>query len=79
MSNYILLEGFTLYAFLFITITIVVIGFIGFAVAIKRDNRLDEMQEELYEQRAKNIALNRENMRLKLKYGGLKDGEKVDI
>ena len=79
MSNYILLEGFTLYAFLFITITIVVIGFIGFAVAIKRDNRLDEMQEELYEQRAKNIALNRENMRLELKYGGLKDGEKVDI
>lgn len=79
MTNYILLEGLTLYVFLFLTIAVISIGFIGFATGIKRDEKLEEMREELFEERSKVIALNRENMRLKLKYGGLKDGEKIDI
>lgn len=79
MTNYILLEGLTLYAFLFITLTIIIIGFIGFVVAIKRDERLEEMREELFEERSKVIALNRENMRFKLKYGELEGGEKIDV
>ena len=79
MTNYILLEGLTLYAFLFITLTIIIIGFIGFVVAIKRDDTVEELRGELLEERSKVIALNRENMRLKLKYGGLKGGEKIDV
>ena len=79
MTNYILLEGLTLYAFLFITLTIIIIGFIGFVVAIKRDDTVEELRGELLEERAKVIALNRENINLKLKYGGLKGGEKIDV
>lgn len=77
--NYILLEGFEIYVFLFLIIALTLIGLIGIIAAIKSDNKAERLKDQLYEEREKNIELNRDNMRFKLKYGELKAGEKVDV
>lgn len=79
MNNYILLEGIEVYVFLFLFLSLVIIGMIGIVASIKHDLRFEKIKEELNEQKMKTIALNRENMRLKLKYGELKVGENVDV
>lgn len=79
MVNYILLEGIEMYVFLFLFIALTIMSLIGFWVGIKKDDETDKLKDLLYEEREKNIVLNRENMRLKLKYGELKVGEKVDV
>ena len=79
MVNYILLEGIEMYVFLFLIIVLTLISLIGLIAAINSDNKADKLKTLLYEEREKTITLNRENMRLKLKYGELKVGEKVDV
>lgn len=79
MVNYILLEGIEMYVFIFLFITLAIMSLIGFWVGVKKDDDADKLKDLLHEEREKNIVLNRENMRLKLKYGELKVGEKVDV
>lgn len=79
MNNYILLEGIEVYVFVFLLLTLVTIGFIGIITGIKHDMRYDRLRDELEDAELKLLDLNRENMRLKLKHGELKVGEKVDI
>ena len=79
MVNYIVLEGIEMYVFIFIIATLALIGIIGLISSINGDFKADKLRAELYEEREKNISLNRYNMRLKLKCGELKVGEKVDV
>lgn len=79
MNNYILLEGIEIYVFVFLLLTLVAIGLIGIITGIKHDVRYDRLRGELEDAELKLLDLNRENMRLKLKHGELKAGEKVDI
>lgn len=79
MNNYILLEGIEIYVFVFLLLTLVAIGLIGIITGIKHDVRYDRLRGELEDAELKLLDLNRENMRLKLKHGELKVGEKVDI
>ena len=79
MVNYIILEGIEMYVFLFLILALTLIGLIGLIAAINSDDKADKLKDKLYEEREKTIALNRDNMRLKLKCGELKVGEKVDV
>lgn len=79
MVNYIILEGIEMYVFLFLIIVLTLIGLIGLIAAINSDNKAAKLKDQLYEEREKAISLNRDNMRLKLKCGELKVGEKVDV
>lgn len=79
MNNYILLEGIEIYVFMFLILTFVVIGCVGLITGIKHDMRYDRLRDELESTKLKLINLNRENMRLKLKHGDLKVGEKIDV
>lgn len=79
MVNYILLEGIEMYVFLFLIIALTLIGLIGLIATINSDNKAEKLKDQLYKEREKNIYLNRDNMRLKLKCGELKAGEKVDV
>lgn len=77
--NYILIDGLAIYVFLILIIALVIIGITGLWASISSDIKLSELKDELYGEREKNIFLNRDNMRLKLKCGELKVGEKVDV
>ncbi len=77
--NYIFIEGLALYVFMALFILVTVSGFIGLWVSISSDVKAKKLKDELYEAREKNISLNRDNMRLKLKCGELRVGEKVDV
>lgn len=79
MTNYIVLEGLALYVFLALFIVLMVIAVIGFIYGITGDSKRDMLRDELYRERERNIGLNRDNMRLKLKCGELRMGEKVDV
>jgi hypothetical protein len=79
MTNCIVLESIESHVSLFLVLMIAIIGFIGFAVALKGESKIEKIKSELYEEREKNINLNRDNMRLKLKCGELKAGERVDV
>lgn len=79
MNNYILLEGIEIYVFLFLFLTLTAIAFIGITTGIKHDMRYDSLRDRLEDTELELLDLNRENMRLKLKCGELKVGEKVDI
>ena len=79
MSNCIVIEGLTLYVFLLLILCMALIGLVGLWSAIKSDLKAEKLRERLFEEREKSIYLNRENMRLKLKHGELKVGEKVDV
>lgn len=79
MSNCIVMEGLTLYVFLLLILCMALIGLVGLWSAIKSDLKAEKLRERLFEEREKSIYLNRENMRLKLKYGELKVGEKIDV
>lgn len=77
--NYIFIEGLALYVFLFLIVALAIIGIVGLWSAVSRDIEREKLKDELYCERGKAISLSRENMRLKLKYGELKVGEKVDV
>ena len=77
--NYILIEGLALYIFLLMLLLLFVIGVVGFAIGIKGDIKRERLKDELHCERERCISLSRENMRLRLKYGELKAGEKVDV
>jgi hypothetical protein len=79
MVNYIVFEGIEMYIFLFLIISLTICGLIGFIVGISNDDKADKYKNQFYIERQKNIELHRENMRLKLKCGELKAGEKVDV
>ena len=79
MSDYIYFEGIAVYIFILLIATILILGVIGFVSALKKDEILEEMREQFYEERERSIELNRENMRLKLKCGELKVGENTDV
>lgn len=79
MINYIVLEGIEMYVFIFLVFIIAITGLIGLISSINGDFKADKLRAKLYEEREKNISLNRDNMRLKLKCGELKVGEKVDV
>ena len=77
--NYIFIEGLALYVLLFLIVALAVIGVVGLWSAVSRDIEREKLKDELYCERGKVISLSRENMRLKLKYGELRVGEKVDV
>lgn len=79
MNNYIVLEGIEIYVFIFLVLTLASIGLIGLAVGIKHDARYEQIKDELGFAELRAIELNRENLRLKLKCGELKAGEKIDV
>lgn len=79
MTNYIVLEGLALYVFLVLFIVLMLLTLIGFFYAVAGDSKRDALRAELRREREINIGLNRDNMRLKLKCGELRVGEKVDV
>lgn len=79
MASYVVLEGFVLYFFMIFFLLLAVACLIGLISAISSDAKNDKLKQELYQEREKNIGLNRDNMRLKLKCGELRVGEKVDV
>lgn len=79
MASYVVLEGFVLYFFMIFFLLLAVACLIGLISAISSDAKNDKLKQALYQERAKNIGLYRDNMRLKLKCGELRVGEKVDV
>ena len=79
MASYVVLEGFVLYCFILFFLFLAIACLIGLISAISSDAKNDKLKLALYQERAKNIGLYRDNMRLKLKCGELKVGEKVDV
>ena len=77
--NVIMLEGIGLYIVLAILLFMVAAITALACSGIKQDEKNEILREQLFEEREKNIKLNHANMRLKLKYGELKVGEKVDV
>ncbi len=73
--NVIVLEGIGLYIvlaiFLFMTIAASLLAWSG----IRQDEKNEILREQLFEEREKNIKLNHDNMRYKLKYGELDPGK----
>lgn len=78
MINYIVLEGIEMYVFLFLILFVSTIGIISLLVAINSDNKVQQLREDLHEEKEKNTTLNHANFHLKLKYGlfDVEDGEK---
>lgn len=76
--NCILLDGISLYIFIVLLVYLIVTGVLFglgyFSVLQKKD----ELKDRLYQERAKNISLRKENFRFKLKYGELEVGESVN-
>lgn len=79
MSNYIVLEGISMYIFIFLVLMISITSLVCFFSALDGVAKAEKLRAELYEEREKNISVNRDNMRLKLKCGELKAGEKIDV
>ncbi len=73
--NVIVLEGIGLYIVLaivlFMMISIVALAWSG----IKQDEKIEILREQLFEERERNINLNHDNMRYKLKFGALNSGK----
>lgn len=77
--NYIFIDGAAVYVFVFLIIILGVIGLFGISAMIVGDYKREKLQEELYEEQVKNLFINRENMRLKLKCDEFVTGEKKDV
>lgn len=73
--NVIVLEGIGLYIVLaivlFMMISIAALAWSG----IKQDEKIEILREQLFEERERNINLNHDNMRYKLKCGALNPGK----
>ncbi len=74
MVNYILLEGIEMYVFLILLFLLIIATAVFFLAMIKNDVKIYELREALFEEREKNIVLNRENISYKLKHGELDTG-----
>lgn len=79
MVNYILLEGIEMYVFLFLMVMLAVMGVIGFFSSVYSDEQTNKYKSQLHIVRQHNLELQRENVRLKLKCGEIKVGEKIDV
>ncbi len=77
--NYIFIEGLAVYVFVFLVVALALIGIVGLWYGVSGDIKRDKLKDELYREREKVISRDREIMRLKLKYGELRAGEKVDV
>ena len=79
MANCLVLEGIHLYVFFILQLIITIIGISGLCCSISSDKKSEKIKRELRQTRERLIMSNRENLRLKLKCGELKVGEKVDV
>lgn len=73
--NYIVLEGFSIYLIVILLILLVSISFACIICAVNADRRLFYLNEMLKTTEEKTELLNKENFRLKLKYGELNSNE----
>ncbi len=69
--NCIVLEGVSIYLTVILLVLIISISFACIICAVNADRRLFTVNEMLKTEREKNEILNKENFRLKLKYGEL--------
>ena len=71
MKNCIILEGASLYFAVFLPVALAILGIAGWLSSIRNQTRFDTVIKQLKKARLRNIDLNNENIRLKLKYGEL--------
>ena len=76
MTNYILLEGFEMYAAIFLAGLMILIALIGCYAAIYDQDKIKKLEKQLRIERQKNLDLNRENLWLRLKRGEFEVGGK---
>ena len=67
--NYIVLEGFSLYLALTLTLLLVLINFASIICAVLADKRLFTVTEQLKHETLKSSLILKANFKLKLKYG----------